>query len=179
VGDPALLLQKIEEGSVGLEGEFGLDPAVVPVPDLTNPDPLIAMREIIDFDLWVFSNAPRRGLIEVYVVDRSPEWEDLVLATDRMNSGKFRFAPGDGLEVSELGYANDEHIASIPQDDLDAAPEGSVIVYYVYSIDPFEILNFDGSVLRTNDGWTNRLVVGVLSPTARGWALYWEEGFGG
>lgn len=179
MGDPALVVRAIEQGAIGLDLQFGVDPTDVPIPDLTNPDPLVAMKAIIEFDLWVFSNAPRRGLVEVYTLDRSPEWEDLVLAADRMNSGTFSFAPGDGLSVSEIGFASGEDLDLVPSDVMDEAPEESSIVYYVYSIDPFDILDSTGTITRRNEGWTDRFVVAVLAPTDRGWVLYWEEGFAG
>lgn len=174
VGDPALVEQAIDDAAIGVEEIFGVPREEIPSPDLTNPDPLVAMREILEFDIWVFQNAPRRGLIEVYTDPLTPAWETLFTVVERLSPDTVVFDDGGGLTISEIRLASSEEAALVPDEVREEAPRDVVPVWYVYSASPYSIVDPQGTVRESLDGWTDRTYLALLAPSPRGWLLHWE-----
>ena len=65
VGDPEALRQSFEELERLISADITYDEPV-PIPDLTNPDPVVALAEAFRFEVWLMENGPHSSWAEAY-----------------------------------------------------------------------------------------------------------------
>ncbi len=174
VGSPAALEALIDEvvaevGEANLGGREN-----IPFLDINNPDPIEALKSIIDFDSWVATTWPDPPLVNLYTVEGS---EGRSLYTRGANSA---FKGG-----SRIVYLADPYLATsyeivepsevLPAELVEDLPRGAVAISYVSSSGPFELRRVeDDAVDAISDGWASRPVVTVVSPSAVGWQIWFE-----
>ncbi len=74
VGDPEALRESFEELERLIAADITYDEPV-PIPDLTNPDPVVALAEAFRFEVWLMENGPHSVLgRETYNYPMSPRF---------------------------------------------------------------------------------------------------------
>jgi hypothetical protein len=175
VGSPDVLKALIDEvvaevGEANLGGREN-----VPFLDINNPDPIVAMKSIIAFDVWVITTWPDPPMVNVYTVDGSQ-------ARNLYSRGANSFFKGGSRVVYlEQGYqATGYEVASpdevLPPEVVESLPLGAVAISYTSSSGPFEVRRVeDESTDASSDGWPPRPVVTVIVPTTYGWQVWYEQ----
>lgn len=174
MGSPAALEALIDDvvaevGEANLGGREN-----IPFLDINNPDPIEALRSIIDFDSWVATTWPDPPLVNLYTVEGS---EGRSLYARGANSA---FKGG-----SRIVYLADPYMATsyeivdaaevLPAEVVADLPRGAVTISYISSSGPFELRRVEGEVVDArSDGWASRPVVTVVSPTVVGWQIWFE-----
>lgn len=175
VGDPAAIEEHIELAMLLVESSPGSFPEgalemEIPWPDNTNPDPVVALREIWEFDAWVVSVFPYDAFAELYLAEDSHAWTNagsFVGQLDQYNWIVEFDGPGFVWVSGEPGELSD-----VPSDV--EVPAGGVVVRYRSSQSDVTIRWVDdGEIERTGTGYGEEDRVAVLVPSPLGWQVYW------
>ncbi len=73
IGDPEALRESFEELERLIAADITYDEPV-PIPDLTNPDPVVALAEAFRFEVWLMENGPHVSWVEGYNYPESPRF---------------------------------------------------------------------------------------------------------
>ena len=71
VGDPEALQASFEELERLIAADITYDEPV-PIPDLTNPDPVVALAEAFRFEVWLMEHGPHSSWAALYNIPGSP-----------------------------------------------------------------------------------------------------------
>ena len=150
--------------------------AGVPWPDLRNPDPIAAYQSCAVFQNWMSENNPTPSLVEAYTAPGSPErgW-DLDLF-DFQNA--FDLIATPGVPPYSMRVAGLVHPAATDITDalLERVPEGSAAVVYWDSAGRSDMVDPNGQIFRTDEGWVDLGPwVAIMAPTDVGWRVWWDE----
>jgi hypothetical protein len=176
VGSPEALSVLVDEAVAfsALAYDEEVDRSVVP--DLTGLDAVTATTAIFDFEAVITTLAPATRWVDVFVYPGSPAYGEYLRSFSGLEENGLRAEiGGDGYRVEESRVATDDEAATIPQEILNGAPAGSVVVRISTSSGPIRFVDPDGEVASSSDGWTTRSRNVVLSPTDSGWKLFWTE----
>ncbi len=172
VGDPDALRELVDDVSVAVLG-VGAEEAGVPVPDLTNGDPLVALEAMMVLDSWIGSTegAPDARWAEVYTAPGS-------VAETRIAGYLSRLGERDEiLAVSGAPWvfhdARAVHFSYLDLTDLELSlADGSVAVAFTTSVGPYDFIDAGtGEVASSRQGWDNYEWTAVLSPGPHGWVF--------
>ncbi len=141
----------------------------IPYPDNTIADPVMALREIWEFDAWVVANLPYDAFAELYLSPDSPAWSKAGEVIERLEGRWIVEFDGPGFVWVSGGLGEPSDVPS----DVEV-PVGGVVVRYrssqsdvtVYWVD-------DGTVVETGTGYGEEDRVAVLVPSPLGWQVYW------
>ncbi len=109
VGDPEALRETFEELERLIAADITYDEPV-PIPDLTNPDPVVALAEAFRFEVWLMENGPHVSWVEGYNYPESPRFRSigseigLWYRTDTMLPGivdRYEFVNGEVVPIDE------------------------------------------------------------------------------
>ena len=177
VGSPQALADQLEEVRGFLSVLYSDETAAsIPSPDLTNPDPEVAVRELLLFETAVIQIATVREYADLMAVAPSPAYGSLRRDLDTFESNKLRIIVEGDYEIYSISVIADEEGISVSgQQVFDDAPEGSVFVSYETSLSPYDIVRDDGTLIQEEDGWERRSRVAIVSPTESGWKYFWVE----
>jgi hypothetical protein len=147
----------------------------VPIPDLTNPDPVVALAEAFRFEVWLMEHGPHVSWVEGYNYPESPRYRsagsDLIgwYRTQTRYPGideSYEFVRGEVVPLEQ---------ALLSTDQLAALPDGSVAVAFADRGGPYPRIDVStGDVLEDIGRWQGTGVA-VLSPSPTGWMLFDEE----
>ncbi len=158
-----------------VDGGYAVDLGDVPIPDLTNPDPLVAVGELYRFNSWLLEHAASPEWAEVIAMRPGHAYVDLRLVHEAFRFKRLDYT-GDqvfhaaGLEV----IGEPDGVGGVPRDVAAGAPPGSVAVSYETSTGPYRSVGSDGVVYQEFPRFDLVITV-VLSPTESGWKIFWEE----
>jgi hypothetical protein len=175
VGSPQALAELIASIQQELAGSYpDIVDAEIPIPDLTNPDPVVAVEELNEFGQWINANYPANEWNQVRAFPGSPE-EDLF---ERNNESLYferqRLVRSGEPWVYHGGEVVALDAVEIPVSTLDGLPANAVAVVYRSSSGPIDVVDAEsGDVLEIIDGWTSREALSLLIPTGTGWA-FWD-----
>ncbi len=171
VGDPAALEALVEEVTQQVRIVYADDSIEVPVPDLTNPDPVVAAQAINEFDQLVAADVPFRDWLSVTAYEGSPAFAIGVENFDRLLFGNLvRVRPEAGYEFHG-GEVLDFDVSSLPIELVEGMPTDAVGVLYSSSSGPLHLVDRDtgDTVEVLTDGWANMPVLKIVVATAGGW----------
>jgi hypothetical protein len=174
VGDPEALRESFEELERLIAADVTYDEPV-PIPDLTNPDPVVALAEAFRFEVWVMENGPHVSWVEGYNYPESPRFRsagtdvNLWFMTETRFPGivdTYHFIRGEVVPIEQ---------ALLGEDQLAALPDGSVAVAFRDRGGAYPKINSaTGERLEEIGAWAGSGVA-VLVPTPTGWQLFNEE----
>lgn len=175
VGDPAVIAEAHESALRGIRlspesfppGAINID---IPWPDTTNPDPVIALRSIWEFDAWVATTLPYDRLATLYLVEDSPAWQQAGEFMEQLDSNQWIVEfDGPGF-VWKTGVLIEAGASPVVPD----APIDSILVSYTSSQSDGAIRRLnDGSEVTSGKGYDEQTRTAVLVPTGLGWQIYW------
>ena len=169
VGDPAALQALAEE--VARESLIPIEEFYIP--NITQPDPIEALKELVAYSSWVAATFPDKELARIHTIDNSPartaernvfdpleSFRRIVKpVTPYLNEG-FQIVDIDDLPTTETTRAN--------------LPAGAVAIVFVSTSDGYDIVDEEtGEVARTVPPWTDLEIYVVVAPTQYGWQEYW------
>jgi len=155
--------------------------ADVPIPDLTNPDPVVALEELSRFVQWIDANYPANQWTPLTAYPDSPEQDLYELVNETLYFEQRRLIRNGDPWVYHGGEVVDLSTLDLPADTLEGIPATAVGVLYRSSSGPIDVFEVEtGNILDTLDGWTQRQSLAVLVPTLTGWT-FWDTllGFDG
>ena len=82
VGDPEALRRSFEELERLISADITYDEPV-PIPDLTNPDPVVALAEAFRFEVWLMENGPHSAWADGYNYPDSPRRRSAITNLNR------------------------------------------------------------------------------------------------
>ena len=91
IGDPEALRETFEELERLIAADITYDEPV-PIPDLTNPDPVVALAEAFRFEVWLMENGPHVSWVEGYNYPESPRFRSAGSDMIRWFDTETRFA---------------------------------------------------------------------------------------
>lgn len=175
VGDPDALIAMIEQtrGFALGEGETQYEGVAIPYPDLTNPDPVVALREAWSFEAWLMDTGPFIGFLDAHNYPEGPRRRDA--------GSDFIYWDLENLRL--VGLANSYSLTSAEVVPLESAdmleperievPPSSVAVAYTDRGGPYQVIDTEtGQVIEEVAAYEDTGVA-VLVPTEVGWQLYW------
>lgn len=176
VGSHEALLEAMSEAIGSSVLRHGVDASQVPIPQINNPDPLAAVSQLLEFDLWVYVNAPVGGWSEILAVEGSAQWSEYVGAYNVLAGRRAKFETSEPFDILEIRLANADEIAFAPAAVLaDAGSEG-VFVFYRTRLDPHTLSTTAEPELATEqDGWRDQARLALVVPTRIGWQFVWSE----
>lgn len=177
VGDPELLQAMIDDIA---QAWFGVDAAVagVPIPDLTNPDPVVAVGDIYRLDAWLAQSPDTWGeeWVAVFTGADTPARTELGnVYSSRLLGNEIAVNRGDPWAFHG-GRVVDIAETSLSLPEVTALPSDAVGVVFHSSIGPYEFVDADtGEVRETQPGWDadDEWLV-VVAPSPHGWVLHHE-----
>ena len=178
VGSREALLEAMQPALDSSEVLFGIDKQSVPVPNLNDPDPLVALEALIEFDFWVFSNATTDSWAGVLAVPDSPNWSEYLSGFNSLAGRVAVFDAGEAkpFEIIELRLATEDEIAQVPTEVLSAAGADSVVALERLSLAPHTLRVAGRPELDLErTGYAARETITVLTPTEIGWQYYWDS----
>jgi hypothetical protein len=174
VGSPDALKALIDE-VVAEVGESNLGGREnVPFLDINNPDPIVAMKSIVAFDLWVATTWPDPPMVILYTVEGT-QGRNLY-----MRGANSTFKGGSRIVYLDEQYVATNYQVVTPEEVLPAEvtadlPRGAIAISYESSSGPFEVRRVeDQAVDASSDGWSSRTVVTIIVPTPVGWQIWYE-----
>jgi hypothetical protein len=174
VGDPEALRESFEELERLIAADVTYDEPV-PIPDLTNPDPVVALAEAFRFEVWLMENGPHVSWVEGYNYPESPRYRSAGTDVNLWFMTETRF-PGI---VDSYDFVTGEVVpierALLSEGQLAALPDGSVAVAFLDRGGPYPKVNSETSETLEEIGAWEGSGVAVLAPTATGWQLFNEE----
>lgn len=142
----------------------------IPWPENTTADPVLALREIWEFDAWVVTHFPYQEWAKLYLADSSPAWSKAGEVVEQLHRAGWVVefdGPGFVWVSGGLGEPSD-----VPADV--EVPVGGVVVRYRSSQSDVTVKYFDdGEVVETGTGYGEEDRVAVLIPSPLGWQVYW------
>lgn len=169
VGDPAALQALVEQ--VALDTGIPLEEFFVP--DITQPDPMHALRELLEFSEWAFATAPDTDLAVIHTIEGSPAFarERANLDTYASNGWVSRHVPYEFRNLVEVD------LADVPLSDAERAelPEGArAFQFQTASESGMEIVDpTTDEVVSSVPPWESQVFLIVVAPTEVGWQEYW------
>lgn len=171
VGDPALLAQQVADALQEAQEIYEDDTIEAPVPDLTNPDPLVALQELTAFGQLVNAQAPLRSWTPILMYPGSPAEElDLDLADANFFDGFIRTRLEDPFEYVTLEIVDISAI-SLPSETAAGIPSDAVAIIATSNSGPLVLVRREsGEVAReVNAGWNDLQTLTIIAPTDAGW----------
>jgi len=148
--------------------------ADVPIPDLTNPDPVVAVEELNRFVQWIDANYPANQWNQLIAYPESPAQDLSELVNETLyfeqrrlvrNGDPWVYHGGEVVEISSL---------DLPADTLEGIPATAVGVLYRSSSGPIDVFEVEtGNILDTLDGYEQAQDLTILVPTITGWT-FWQ-----
>ncbi len=170
VGDPAALaalVTQINTDFIGYEGE-------IPIPDLTNPDPLVALEDLLGFGLWTSQAKTSSSWYQIHYVVDGPAFErDAGAALNAQANNWVLKAEGD-IEIADLELVDLTHpaLAGFSKGEI---PLGSVAMTYRSALPAFTVTDSDDdSVVLESPKQPLELSIIVLTPTDTGWKIFYD-----
>lgn len=182
IGDPALLEQMVAEALEEVRSVYEDDSIDVPVPDLTNADPLVALRELGDFDRLVNAQAPLRAWSPITTYPGSPARDlDVELADINYFGGLLRIRPEEPFEYLTMETVELSTL-DLPEETMTGMPIDAVGVLYT-SNSGLLVLVFKDTLevdRVITEGWNDMTTLSIIAPTDAGWRI-WDtiSNFGG
>ena len=171
VGDPAALaalVTQINTDFIGYEGE-------IPIPDLTNPDPLVGLEEIERFEIWTATNVISTEWYGIHFCPASPALEESQNVALNFQANNWILQTTESYQFLNptLISLSDPAVA---RDIADGAPAGARAIIFEDILPSFDLLDLDdGSIVQTFPATAPTLRVAVVVPTEHGWQLYYES----
>lgn len=167
VGDPAALQALVEE--VALNSGIPLDEFFVP--DITQPDPEAALKELLLYSDWMFTTDPDKALVVVHTIDDSPAFhrQRSLLDTYESNGWANRHEPFRPTTFVQV----DIERMPLTETELAELPADAVAFQFQSNGDGVEVVDTNGNVVSTTPSWSNRIIFVVIAPTDVGWQEYW------
>lgn len=148
----------------------------IPWPDLRNPDPVVAYQSCAQFQSWIARNAPNPVLVEAYTAPESPEREfDLAIfgSQYRQRLLATQSVPEYSMRVEGIAHPAATEISA---NLLAQVPVGSVAVIYFDSVGRYNMIDAQGEVVATKQGWQDiGPWIAIMAPTEVGWQVWWDE----
>lgn len=172
MGDPALLTDLVDEIAGDVLGE-DTAAADLPVPDLTNGDPVVALEGMMTLDTWlgVTPGAADPRWAEVYAAPGST-------AEGRIAGyfGRLRDRNDIVVERGDPWVFHEGRVVDISHLDLTdlelSLPAGAVAVAFTTSVGPYDFVDAEtGEVASSRPGWHNQEWTAVLEPGPHGWVF--------
>ncbi len=153
--------------------ELNVDLGPIPVPDLINPDPLVAMQELNAFSDWVHTTYPHPAWAQVLTVADAPGRRSWDSALTRIFGDGARFVfLDDGWTWTNYELEPDVGVSAA---FLTQVPENAVIVRYEQEFGDYEIRSLaDDEVVAAFEGRGVTRIDLALVPTEFGWQIWGE-----
>lgn len=169
VGNPAALQALAEQ--LAIDNLIPIDEFFIP--DITQPDPVGALKELLAYSDWTVTTFPDKSLAQIHSMEGSParaaerslldtlEGFDLVIRPITPPvSGDYQIVSLDELPLTKSIRA--------------AVPERAVALSFLSTADGYEYVNVStGEVVESFAPWTDRLFYVVIAPTGFGWQEFW------
>lgn len=175
VGDPAAIAEAHESALRGIRlspesfppGAIDID---IPWPDTTNPDPVVALRSIWEFDAWVATTLPYDRLAMLYLAEDSSAWDRAGEFIEELDQKQWMVEfDGPGFVWKEGAVVEAGDSLELPELPID-----SIVIRYRSSQSDARILRLgDGSEVSSGKGYEEQSRIAVLVPTDLGWQIYW------
>ena len=171
VGSPQALAELIATIQQELAGVYpDIVDAEIPIPDLTNPDPVVAAEELNKFGQWVNANYPANEWNQVRAHVGSPTEDLLELANETLYFSQQRWVRHGDPWVFYGGRRVDLEGVDLPTDLADAMPASVIGVAYESSSGVIDIVDAStGEKLDDFGGWSRRTSLELLVATSLGW----------
>ncbi len=177
VGDPEELQQAIDEARdfAVRDGELHYEGVTIPYPDLNNPNPLVALREALAFEAWLFEIGPYSAFVHAYNYPDSLRLGQIRSQFLGLDAQGVRFGHMvDTYEVFDSVIVSVDQVA-MPDSARAGIPPGSVAVSYRDRGGPHEMIDLaTGDVLKTIEAYEGSGTV-ILAPSELGWQIYWVD----
>ena len=176
VGSPQMLAELVNEANANSRLAYGAEIPADRIPDLTAANPTEAVRGLYELEAAIVQTAPVDQWFEVLVYPESPVSFQYLSDLQTLSGNRLvAVIDNDGYVVHDTQLAGSVDIARVPDDIQAGIPAGSATVIVTSSSGPIHYVDPDGEVVISNDGWSNRARLVVVSPTNSGWKLYWAE----
>jgi hypothetical protein len=181
VGDPAVIEAARTEALRLIE----IDPSSfppgaaemeIPWPDTTNPDPVVALHSIWEFDEWVATTLPYDAFARMYLVEDSPAWRSAGEFIEQLDANQWIVVFDDPAGYEFLDgriIPRDESI--VPTDLSVGIPSDAVIVRYSSTRSSYEIQGSSDGFVDPRPGYEVRVIDTALVRSDLGWRVYWFE----
>ncbi len=170
VGDPAALAALVEQLNadfIGYDGE-------IPIPDLTNPDPRVAMEEVHRFDFWSSSARTSAAWLPIHLHTEGPDYEESLSAMNNAVANNWAIRNGGDYIFERAEVVGLDH-PSIPESVRSILPEGAIAVTFFDALPAFSIVDLDDeSTVAEIPAGVVDAEIGVLVPTPTGWKLFYS-----
>ncbi len=169
VGDPAALQALAEE--VATESLIPIEEFFIP--NITQPDPIEALKELLAFSDWMLFDRPVKELVQIHTMTDSPARTMETNVVDPIG--------GFGLEAVAPSPFQNDRFEIVDVEDLPATPsiraslpEGSVATRFYSTSEGYELVSVEsGEVFESFSPWTELAIYVVIAPTEYGWQEYW------
>jgi len=168
VGDPAALQALAEQVAF----DAGIPFEEFFVPDITQPDPEAALKELLLFSDWALSNQPDTALAAIHTIEGSQAFQRQRSSLDTYESNGW----AGRHEPFRPANFNQVDIDLMPMSDADRAglPAGAIAFQFQSNGEGIEVVDVDtGDVVSTIPPWSNRVIMIIIAPTDVGWQEYW------
>lgn len=148
----------------------------VPWPDLRNPDPVVAQRQIFDMWIWMAANYPEPVLVEVLTAPASPSRLEVVSIFGELDrAGELEERLGQPYRAFDHLVVTFES-AGLPLWLARDVPEDAVVVYYSDNSGPTAVTDREtGDFLYERPGVPTRAWLSIMVPTDVGWQLWRDQ----
>lgn len=152
--------------------ELGIeDLGPVPVPDLTNPDPVAAMRSRDEFGDWVHTTYPHPAWAPVFAAPDSPALRNWTASLTRI------FGEGARFVFTDEGWTRTGY-RELTNDDVDflfrsTLPRERWFVAFDQTFGDYQIRSLDDdAVISEHAGQSTDGIVYAVVPTELGWQVW-------
>ena len=145
----------------------------VPFPDATNPDPVVAFGEMIEFNYWMLSTNPWRDWVQLYALKDS-RWEQARFDQAGNYSSVptvIRFEDEVSLDFTGGTVISLEAVEAPDRDTIEL-PDTAVGIEFTSTVSDFhEFWIEEERVLTEWHGWTELVSQAIVVPTEAGWRI--------
>jgi hypothetical protein len=176
IGSPEALAALVVEANANSNLAYGTEVPAELIPDLTTGDPVQAARGLYELEAEIVQTGPVDEWVDVLVYPGSPISFKYLRDLQSLSGNQLvAVVGGDGYKIHEVRPAMDADREEVLAAIRTEVPDGSAIVVVTSSSGPIDYINPDGEVQTSNEGWSNRSRLVVVSPSESGWKLYWTE----
>lgn len=178
VGSREALGEAMQQAVEASEALFGVDPSSVSVPNLTDPDPVVALEALLHLDFWVYRHAPVEEWASILAEPQSPDWTlyRRLLATQGFRTAAFEGDIAEPFKILEARLATPQEIEAIPADVLAKAGPAAASLVFRTAMAAHTLMDSEEPGLdEERAGWEDRTQVGILVPTDIGWQFFWSQ----
>ena len=171
VGDPAALQALAEE--VATESLIPIEEFFIP--NITQPDPIEALKELLAYSTWMGATNPDKELTRIHTVDGSPARTAQQNFVDRFESFGYVLRSPSPYINSDFRRVSPDELPTT-ESIRDSLPENSVAIRFLSTGSGYDIIAEEtGEVIETVAPWSDLEFFVVVTQTEFGWQEFWYD----